>query len=316
MRQDLAIIKNPQRRALLLAASALLLSGCKPGWATETPSTPPPTARSVPRPPTAAPVPDVSRSPTPPDSASTASRTVPSQDQIAGVFAGRLPTYWGLRAPNVLQILPDPAAGIALTLDFCGGPGGSGTDHAALDMLKRLGVPATLFLNARWIHANQALARQLAGEPLFELANHGTGHAPLSVTGNSAYGIPGTRSSGQVYEEIMSNDRLLTEITGKRPRFFRPGTAFLDEVASEICLALGVIPTGFSINADAGATYPADVVAAETAQAQPGDIIISHGNRPGSGTATGLAAAIPALLNGGYSFTTLGAALPWPAPPR
>ncbi|WP_458782220.1 polysaccharide deacetylase family protein [Arthrobacter sp. D3-16] len=195
-------------------------------------------------------------------------------------------------------------------MDFCGGPGGSGTDHAALDTLKRLGIPATLFLNARWIHHNRALTQELAAEPLFELANHGTRHAPLSVDGNSAYGIAGTQSSSQVYEEIMSNDSLLTEITGKHPRFFRPGTAYLDDVAAEISLALGVVPTGFSINADAGATHPASVVAAESANALPGDIIISHGNHPGSGTAAGLSTAIPALLDKGYTFTTLGAALP------
>ncbi|WP_267277198.1 polysaccharide deacetylase family protein [Arthrobacter sp. CDRTa11] len=194
-------------------------------------------------------------------------------------------------------------------MDFCGGPGGSRTDQSVLNMLKRHGVPATLFLNTRWIHHNQNLVQELAAEPLFELANHGTRHAPLSVEGKSAYGIPGTRNRHEVYEEIMSNDNLLRKITGKRPRFFRPGTAYLDDVAAEICLALGVIPTGFSINADAGATYSASVVAAETAKARPGDIIISHGNRPGSGTAAGLAAAIPALLEKGYAFTTLGAAL-------
>ncbi|WP_457967922.1 polysaccharide deacetylase family protein [Arthrobacter sp. D1-29] len=195
-------------------------------------------------------------------------------------------------------------------MDFCGGPGGSGIAQAVLDMLKRHGVPATLFLNTRWIHHNQNLAQELAAEPLFELANHGTRHAPLSVDGKSAYGIPGTQNRHEVYEEIMSNDNLLRKITGKRPRFFRPGTAYLDDVAAEICLALGVIPTGFSINADAGATYPASVVAAETAKARPGDIIISHGNRPASGTAAGLATAIPALLEKGYAFTTLSAALP------
>lgn len=237
---------------------------------------------------------------------------VPSREQIVAEFAGRRPSYWGLQAPNVLQVLPEPAAGIALTMDFCGGPGGSGTDHAALDALKHLGVPVTLFLNARWINQNRALTRELTALPLFELANHGTHHSPLSVDGNSAYGIAGTQSSSQVYEEIMSNDTLLTEITGKRPRFFRPGTAYLDDVAAEISLALGLVPTGFSINADAGATYPASVVAAETVRAVPGDIIISHGNHPGSGTAAGLSAAIPALLDKGYTFTTLSAALPKP----
>ncbi len=304
-------INNPQRRVFLLSATALLFSGCKPGEVTgPSPSAPELTVPAAPESLTAAPVPDVSPKPGPPVPDPAPEPTVRSQEQITAEYSERRPSYWGLQAPNVLQILPEPAAGIALTLDFCGGPGGNGTDHAALDTLKRLAVPATLFLNARWIYANLTLTSELAAEPLFELANHGTLHAPLSVTGNSAYGIPGTHSSRQVYEEIMSNDSLLTEITGKRPRFFRPGTAFLDDVAAEISLALGVIPTGFSINADAGATYPAPVVAAETAKARPGDIIISHGNHPSSGTALGLSAAIPALLDKGYAFTTLDAAVP------
>lgn len=185
-------------------------------------------------------------------------------------------------------------------------------DHAALDMLQRLQVPATLFMNARWIHANRSLAGDLAAVPFFELANHGSQHLPLSVAGHSAYGIPGTQSSLQVYDEIMTNDKLLTEITGKRPRFFRPGTAFLDEVAAEICHALGTIPAGFSINADGGATYPKELVAEATAKARPGDIIISHGNQPGSGTAAGLAMAIPVLLDQAWAFTTLSAGVPSP----
>lgn len=195
-------------------------------------------------------------------------------------------------------------------MDFCGGPGGSKIDHAALGLLQKLQVPATLFLNARWIQANPGLAKELAGVPFFELANHGSGHLPLSVTGKSAYGISGTRNAASVYEEIMTNDAILTEITGKRPRFFRPGTAYLDEVATEIAHSLKTIPTGFSINADGGATYTAEMVAAETGMGLPGDIIISHGNQPGSGTSVGLAKAIPRLLDAGRSFTTLSAAVP------
>ncbi len=75
-------------------------------------------------------------------------------------------------------------------------------------------------------------------------------------------------------------------------------------------LGQGLIPAGFSINADGGATYPAALVASETAKARPGDIILAHGNHPGSGTAAGVSAAVPALLEKGYSFTTLGAAFP------
>ncbi|WP_294568186.1 polysaccharide deacetylase family protein [uncultured Arthrobacter sp.] len=237
---------------------------------------------------------------------------VPTRERVITRFSGRIPSYWGLEAPQVLTTLPTSPAGTALTLDFCGGSGGSSIDSALIDMLRRLGVPATLFLNGRWIAANPGLARDLAADPLFELANHGTNHYPLSVNGASAYGIFGTEGPGSVYDEIMANDAVLTDLTGERPRFFRPGTAYLDNVAAEICLALDLIPAGFSINGDGGSTYTAASVAAETAAAGPGDIIIAHGNHPESGTGPGLAEAVTSLLAQGRTFTTLGNAVPKP----
>jgi peptidoglycan/xylan/chitin deacetylase (PgdA/CDA1 family) len=81
---------------------------------------------------------------------------------------------------------------IALTFDACGGPGGS----------------------------------------VFELANHGTRHLPLSVTGRSAYGIGGTRDAGEVYDEVATNQVKLTRLLGT-PRYFRAGTAYSDDVAAQ-----------------------------------------------------------------------------------
>jgi peptidoglycan/xylan/chitin deacetylase (PgdA/CDA1 family) len=305
------MLDSPGRRAFLMAGAALALTGCIPGTAAGGPAHPSPD-----RPLPAAPGP-TGRTPGPSASDTLRQRStgapepaVPTREQVIAGFSGRSPSYWGLEAPQVVTTLPNPSAGIALTLDFCGGPGGSGLDGGIIDMLRRLRVPVTLFLNGRWVTANPALARDLAAEPLFELANHGTNHYPLSVNGASAYGISGTEGPGSVYDEIMANNAVLADLTGKQPRFFRPGTAYLDDVAAQICLALGLIPAGFSINGDAGATYPAAAVAAETASAVPGDIIIAHGNHPGSGTGPGLATAVAFLLSQGRIFTTLGDAVP------
>ncbi|MGO4230010.1 polysaccharide deacetylase family protein [Arthrobacter sp. YAF34] len=156
-----------------------------------------------------------------------------------------------------------------------------------------------------WRIANPALALDLAGDPLFELGNHGTSHCPLSVTGQSAYGIPGTRNPGEVYDEIMTNHARLTHLTGRRPRYFRPGTAYLDEVAAAIVHSLGLIPVGFTINGDAGATFPAATVTREISRARAGDIVIAHGNHPGGGTAPGLAHALKAMKDRGETFLPL-----------
>ncbi|GGH97199.1 polysaccharide deacetylase family protein [Arthrobacter liuii] len=230
---------------------------------------------------------------------------VPPRTQIVDTFGKRQARYWGVEAPGVLTRLPPGSPGIALTFDFCGGPGGSGYDQALLDALRQRHVPATLFLNSRWITANPTTARQLAADPLFELANHGTSHKPLSTTGSTAYGIPGTRNAGEVYDEIMPNDGDMAGISGKRPRYFRPGTAYMDDVAADILSALGVRPAGFSINGDGGATYPTAVVAKEVGKARPGDVVICHGNHPGGGTAEGVRQAVDKLLAAGISFSHL-----------
>lgn len=227
---------------------------------------------------------------------------VPTRDDVTRSYAGHAAKYWGLDAPGVLTRLPSTAAGVALTFDFCGGASGNGADLALLALLRQQHVPATLFLNSRWITANLALAKDLAGDPLFELANHGTSHGPLSVTGRSAYGIPGTRNPGEVYDEIMTNDARLTELTGKRPRFFRPGTAHVDDVSAEIVRSLGLIPVGFTINGDAGATFPAATVTREISRARASDIVIAHGNHPAGGTAPGLARALAIMKDRGETF--------------
>lgn len=236
---------------------------------------------------------------------SPAAPSVADRAQIIDTYGKRQPHYWGLEAPGVLTRLPPGSQGIALTFDFCGGPGGSGYDQALLDTLRQRHVPATLFLNSRWIAANPAMARQLAADPLFEIANHGTSHKPLSTAGNTAYGIPGTRNAGDVYDEIMPNDAALEGITGKRPRYFRPGTAYMDDVAVDILNALGVKPAGFSINGDGGATFPAAVVAKEVGRARAGDVVLCHGNHPNGGTAEGVKQAVDRLLGAGMSFTHL-----------
>ena len=201
------------------------------------------------------------------------------------------------------------AGGVCLTLDACGGPGGSGVDIDLVDMLISRQVPFTAFLNSRWVEANPDLTDRLAACPTVEIANHGTSHLPLSVTGASAYGIPGTADAGEVWDEIMGNQAALTERTGRAPRFFRPGTAHWDDVALAIAARLGLRAAGFSINGDGGATFPADTVEAEVRRAGPGDVVISHMNQPGAGTGAGYRAAVPAMLAEGTVFLTLSDAL-------
>ncbi|MEA5454345.1 polysaccharide deacetylase family protein [Sinomonas sp. JGH33] len=223
---------------------------------------------------------------------------------IEARFAGRVPHEWGLAVSGVVTRTVSGAT--VLTFDACGGPGGgSGFDAKLVETLRTLRIPATLFLNSRWIEANPSLAAELAADRLFELGNHGTAHIPLSVSGRAAYGIRGTASLSAALDELLGNTARIAAVAGAPVPWFRPGTAYYDDVAAQATTAVGLVPVNFSVNADAGATLPAAKVAAALASVKAGDIVIGHMNRPGSGTAAGYAAALPRLVERGIRFTTL-----------
>lgn len=307
------------RRLFTLASVAVALSGCGPAnrsegtGSTAASTVAAPVTDAPAKPPTATlpaalrplPDPQAAGSSLPPETrrpprpAPSRLPAAPTRGRIVADFTGKAPGTWGLHVPGTAANLTGGGRTIALTFDCCGGPGGNGVDQELIDTLQRTGTRATFFLNFRWIQANPGVAKSLAENPLFEIGNHGTKHIPLSVCGRSAYGIQGTASAAEVYDEVMVNQAALHRLTGKPARYFRPGTAYLDEVSAAIVRELGLIPVSFSINGDGGATYPAPVVFGEVAAAKPGDIIIAHANQPGGGTAAGVAQALTALQAAG-----------------
>nr|WP_240393950.1 polysaccharide deacetylase family protein [Corynebacterium lactis] len=215
---------------------------------------------------------------------------------------------WGLDLPGIVRsVAPGPKT-IALTFDACGGPSGAQVDEALIATLEEQGVPATLFWNKRWIQANPRRAQELAGNPLFQIENHGTSHKPLSVNGRSAYGISGTANIAELVDEIEGNRQFMREFLGVESNWFRSGTAHYDDIALRIAHDLGVSIAGFAVNGDAGATLPAPAVTKSLTHSSAGAIAIMHMNQPGHGTAEGVRAAIPQLRAAGFTFVKLGGA--------
>ena len=232
-------------------------------------------------------------------------KPLPTLAEEVAKYKAVKPKQWGEQVDGVLTRVPTTEKVIFLTFDACGGPYGSAVDQKLLDFLIREKVPATLLLNSRWLDANPELAKQLAANPLFSLQNHGTLHRPLCVNGRSVYQIQGTRSVAEVYEEIMGTDAKLKEITGKRPRFFRSGTAYYDDVAVQVAQDLGYTITGFDILGDAGATYSKARIIKVAQAARPGTIIIYHMNQPRSATSAGVPVVVKNLRAAGYEFKKL-----------
>jgi len=220
-------------------------------------------------------------------------------------YAGVAPVRWGENIPGVRTRLDTKDKVIALTLDACGSPKGKGVDSRLMAFLIDKQIPATLFINGRWIDANPELFRQLAANPLFEIANHGIRHKPASVDGRSVYGIAGTLNVAEVVEEIELNARKIEAISGVRPKLYRSGTAYYDEIAVQIAQGLGQEIAGYSLLGDAGASWSAVQVKAALLKALPGDIALLHMNHPEAGTGAGIVAAVPELQRRGFRFVRM-----------
>src|SRR5699024_261001 len=113
-------------------------------------------------------------------------------------------------------------------------------------------------------------------------------HAPLSVAGGEAWGIPATASAEEAFAEVMDNHETVKELTGLEMTLFRSGTAYYDEVAVELAEALGYRVVNFDVLGDAGATFSADEVKGALLDAEAGSIALLHMNQPSGGTARGV----------------------------
>lgn len=218
---------------------------------------------------------------------------------------GHKPHAWGQTLEGVLTRFESDTNQIALTLDACGGPGGNGYDAQLIEYLRDERVAATLFVTAKWIAANRDVAQDLSADPLFELENHGDRHKPCSVDGRSAYDIRGTRSVSEAVDEIAEGAIAIEALTGRWPRFFRPGTAYFDDVCVDVVKELGAQPMGYSVAGDAGGGFGRAEVAKQVGAAPSGSVVLVHMNKPRGATAEGLRDAIPKLRARGFSFVRL-----------
>jgi peptidoglycan/xylan/chitin deacetylase (PgdA/CDA1 family) len=229
-------------------------------------------------------------------------QTIQDKEGIISAFTGRVPQEWGETVKGVKTRLDTDQKVIALTFDACGGPKGSGYDAKLIDYLESEKIPASLFISGRWMKRNLDIFHDLAKKPLFEIENHGLNHKPCSVNGRSVYGIEGTRSVSELVDEIEQNGIMIQNLTGRKPRFYRPGTAYCDEVGVEVADALGYEVVNFSVLGDAGATYSKKQVKEALLNAPPSSIILMHMNHPEGETADGVIEAIPELKKRGFRF--------------
>ena len=213
----------------------------------------------------------------------------------------------GLIEPE-LRIAPGDGASprVALTLDACMGE----VDLRILDALVANAIPATLFVTARWLAKNDAAVAVLKQHPdLFQLENHGAMHVPCVTgtmgTSKALYGIAPAGTLEAVAAEVAGGAKGMAAAGLNKPGWFRDATALYSADALALIRKLGYRIAGFSLNADFGASLPAEKVVERLLTAKDGDVIIGHINQPKRSSGAGIAAGIVQLKQRGFTFVRL-----------
>lgn len=216
------------------------------------------------------------------------------------------------RAPRVVYSVKTSQRLVALTFDLDMTPSmvtevRAGTSWFNLDALAYLRdqhVHATFFMTGLWAEVYPSIARQLANDPSFEIANHSYSHPAFHLP---CYRLGGVSRSAQP-QQIRMAQQSITWATGVTPRYFRfPGGCY-DRQALDLVHTEGLIPIQWNVNSiDAFNSHPEQITATVLSQVKPGSIVIMHlqagANAPATGAA--LRGIVPALQERGYRFVTV-----------
>ena len=227
--------------------------------------------------------------------------------KIVHEFAQAKAGSWGEFVRGMDEKLNTKEKIIAFTFDACGGKNGNGYDKELIDYLRDERIHATLFITGKWIDSQFTTFLDLSRDSLFEIENHGFNHQPCSFSGESAYGIKGTSSVEDAFDEIEANARKIEAITGRRPQFYRSATAFMDEACVSMAARLGITSVSYQVlSGDAVPLSPEKLIEDEVIRkVKPGAIIIMHMNHPGRNTKKALEKIVPELRKMGYNFVCL-----------
>jgi peptidoglycan/xylan/chitin deacetylase (PgdA/CDA1 family) len=191
---------------------------------------------------------------------------------------------------------------VALTFDACPGAFDLRIASALIDDR----IPATVFVTAAWMQRNpEGLKLLLAHPDLFSLQNHGERHIPPVLGDRSIFGIRAAGDLATIRTEVRNGAQAIEAATGIAPRWYRAATGFYTPSVIPDIEAMGCSIGGYSFSADAGASLPADRVAARLAAARSGDVVVAHINQPLRPSGAGVVAGLLELQRKGVVFVRL-----------
>ncbi|MBX6351617.1 MAG: polysaccharide deacetylase family protein, partial [Clostridia bacterium] len=191
---------------------------------------------------------------------------------------------------------------MALTFDISWGTQAVGE---VLAVLRDYRQPATFFLSGPWSSAHPEIVRRIAKDG-HEIASHGEAHVNLSRESDAA-----------IAENLATADAVLTELAGRKPRFFRPPNGDFDARVVRIAALRGEETVIWSIDSlDWLRRDPDEIARRVVAGAFPGAIILFHASDSAPATAAALPRVFRELGEMGYRLLPLGELLAYGPPAR
>ncbi|MDX3518442.1 polysaccharide deacetylase family protein [Streptomyces scabiei] len=167
--------------------------------------------------------------------------------------------------------------------------------------LRRLKVPATLFMTGRWVEEYPIQARSIGRDPLFEVANHSYSHHAFT---ENCHGLP-TMAPDRMRADLERAYRVFREagVTDPMPYFRFPGGCY-DSRALRSIGASGVTAVQWDVvSGDAFATDADDVVRQVLDGVRPGSVVVMHCTRSAAPvTEKAVRKIVPVLRARGYRF--------------
>ncbi|WP_435885385.1 polysaccharide deacetylase family protein [Streptomyces tauricus] len=167
--------------------------------------------------------------------------------------------------------------------------------------LRRLKVPATVFMTGRWAEEYPLQARAIGRDPLFEVANHSYSHHAFT---EDCYGLPTVPASGMRADvERAFTAFRAAGIEHPMPYFRFPGGCY-DQRALKALSGTGVTAVQWDVvSGDAFATDAGAVARQVLDGVRPGSVVVMHCTRSAApATEEALRTIVPELRERGYRF--------------
>ncbi len=204
----------------------------------------------------------------------------------------------GSVAAEVVTHLPTTDKVVALTFDACEAPNQPAIlDHKILDVLEGRHLPFTMFPTGLFAQHHRAELARLATSPLVEIENHSFTH-PQHMQ---------RLTPERLRREVDDTDQVITEITGRKPQFFRFPAGNYDEATLAAIEATGhrVVHWTFASGDPVRGLAPDRLEQWVLSKTRPGDILIFHINGRAPATSEALPRIVSGLTAKGYRFVRL-----------